>query len=169
VLWRGYYLSFVPGFATKVRIFFQWLLDLLVGRSTVQTGAAAPRATRYVRYRAGDRVFEEGNRADGFYAVVEGAFELKVRGPDSAETVRRIGPGGHFGERVLLGEGLRTGTVRALEDSVALVVGAEDFQRLTRALPPLGTYFDEYIAATFQPDDRERTQSQSSDSADGRP
>jgi NADH dehydrogenase len=151
LLWRGYYLSFVPGFATKVRIFFQWLLDLLVGRSTVQTGAMAPRATRYLRYRAGDRVFEEGNRADGFYAVVEGAFELKVRAPDGSETVRRIGPGGHFGERVLLGEGLRTGTVRALEDSVALVVGAEDFQRLTRALPPLRSYFDDYIATTFQP------------------
>jgi NADH:ubiquinone reductase (H+-translocating) len=150
LLWRGYYLSFVPGFAAKVRIFFQWLLDLLVGRSTVQTGAAPQRATRYVRYRAGDRVFEEGNRADGFYAVVEGAFELNVRETDGTETVRRIGPGGHFGERVLLGEGLRTGTVRAIEDSVALVVGAEDFQRLTRALPPLRSYFDEYIATTFR-------------------
>jgi NADH dehydrogenase len=66
--------------------------------------------------------------------------------------VRRIEPGGHFGERVLLGEGLRTGTVRALEDSVALVVGAEDFQRLTRALPQLGSYFETYIAKTFRPD-----------------
>jgi len=150
LLWRGYYLSFVPGFAAKVRIFFQWLLDLLVGRSTVQTGAAAPHATRYVRYRAGDRVFEEGNRADGFYAVIEGAFEQRIRAADGDEIVRTIGPGGHFGERVLLGEGLRTGTVRAVEDSVALVVGAEDFQRLTRALPPLGSYFDEYIATTFR-------------------
>ena len=152
LLWRGYYLSFVPGFATKVRILVQWVLDLIVGRSTVQTGSVTPRATRYVRYRAGDRVFEEGNRADGFYAVIEGAFELTVRGPDGAATVRRIGPGGHFGERVLLGEGLRTGTVRALEDSVVLVVGAEDFQRLTRALPPLRSYFDDYIAATFRAD-----------------
>ena len=81
LLWRGYYLSFVPGFATKVRILVQWVLDLIVGRSTVQTGAVTPRATRYVRYRAGDRVFEEGNRADGFYAVIEGAFELTVTRP----------------------------------------------------------------------------------------
>ena len=152
LLWRSYYLSFVPGFATKVRISFQWLLDLVVGRSTVQTGSAAARATRYVRYRAGDRVFEEGNRADGFYAVVEGAFELRIREADGGETVRRIGPGGHFGERVLLGEGLRTGTVRALEDSLVLVVGAEDFQRLAKALPPLRAYFDDYIASTFNRD-----------------
>ena len=29
LLWRGYYLSFVPGFATKVRILVQWMLDLM--------------------------------------------------------------------------------------------------------------------------------------------
>jgi NADH dehydrogenase len=151
LLWRGYYLSFVPGFATKMRVAAQWLLDLMVGRSTVQTGVRQGPGTRYVRYRAGDRVFEEGNRADGFYAVVEGAFELKVRDAEGRETLRRIGAGGHFGERVLLGEGLRTGTVRALEDSLVLVVGAEDFKRLTGTLPPLRAYFDRYVSEAFPP------------------
>jgi len=151
LLWRGYYLSFVPGFATKMRVAAQWLLDSMVGRSTVQTGVRQGPGTRYVRYRAGDRVFEEGNRADGFYAVVEGAFELKVRDAEGRETLHRISPGGHFGERVLLGEGLRTGTVRALEDSVVLVVGAEDFKRLTKTLPPLRAYFDRYVSEAFQP------------------
>ena len=151
LLWRGYYLSFVPGFATKVRILVQWLLDLVRRAEHGADRARSRRGRRATSATArGDRVFEEGNRADGFYAVIEGAFELTVRGPDGAATVRRIGPGGHFGERVLLGEGLRTGTVRALEDSVVLVVGAEDFQRLTRALPPLRSYFDDYIAATFR-------------------
>ena len=147
LLWRGYYLSFVPGFATKIRVAAQWLLDSAVGRSTVQTGVRQGPGTRYIRYRSGDRVFEEGNRADGFYAVVEGAFELRFRDADGRETQNRIGPGGHFGERVLLGEGLRTGTVRALEDSVVLVVGAEDFKRLTAVLPPLQAYFDSYVSA----------------------
>ena len=149
LLWRSYYLSFVPGFTTKVRIAVQWLLDLVLGRSTVQTGHGRPRATRYIRYRAGDRVFEEGNRADGFYAVIEGAFEQRVRVPGGSEQVRRIDAGGHFGERVLLGEGMRTGTVRALEDSVVLVVEAEDFKRLTEALPPMKQYFSGYIAQSF--------------------
>jgi NADH:ubiquinone reductase (H+-translocating) len=100
LLWRGYYLSFVPGLATKTRIAMHWLLDWLAGRSTVQTGTAAKAATRYLRYRAGDRVFEEGNRADGVYSVIEGAFELKIREADGQETVHRIEAGGHFGERV---------------------------------------------------------------------
>ena len=93
LLWRGYYLSFVPGFATKMRVAAQWLLDL---RRRAQHGAdrrpPGPPATRYIRYRAGDRVFEEGNRADGFYAVVEGAFELRVRDAEGRETSRHIGP-----------------------------------------------------------------------------
>ena len=36
LLWRSYYLSFVPGFATKVRIAVQWTLDL---RARPQHGA----------------------------------------------------------------------------------------------------------------------------------
>jgi NADH:ubiquinone reductase (H+-translocating) len=51
---------------------------------------------------------------------------------------------------VLLGEGLRTGTVRALEDSVVLMIGAEDFKRLTEALPPLQAYFDRYVSEAFE-------------------
>ena len=41
-----------------------------------------------------------------------GRLRAQVRDAEGRETLRRIGPGGHFGERVLLGEGLRTGTVR---------------------------------------------------------
>lgn len=144
-LWRIYYLGFVPGFSTKARIAAQWLLDLVLGRSTVQTGSRPVGGTRYVRYRAGDRVFEHGNRADGFYAVIEGSFELCVVGEDGSASTRIIGPGGHFGERVLLGDGLRTGTVRAVEDSLALVIGAEDFQRILAALPPVGQYFSKVM------------------------
>ena len=58
----------------------QWLLEFDGGgRSTVQTGSVRQgHGARYIRYRAGDRVFEEGNRADGLYAVVEGgAFESR--------------------------------------------------------------------------------------------
>jgi CRP-like cAMP-binding protein len=84
-------------------------------------------------------------------AVIEGAFELKIREADGQETVHRIEAGGHFGERVLLGEGLRTGTVRALEDSSVLFIEGEDFRRLVRALPPLDDYFHECVSHRFPP------------------
>lgn len=151
LIWRAYYLSFVPGFSTKVRIAVNWLLDGTLGRNTVQTKIQPEPCARYVRFRAGDRVFEKGNRADGFYAVVEGAFEFRFEDPESKEDiVKRIGPGEHFGERVLLGDGLRTGTVRAIEDSRALVVAPGDFQRVAASLPPLRDYFSGYIETTFK-------------------
>lgn len=154
LLWRTYYLSFVPGFATKVRIASQWLLDIVLGRSTVQTGTKPPEGTKYVRYRAGDRVFEEGNRSDGFYIVQQGLFELTWRDAAGERHRLEIGPDGHFGERSLLIDGLRTGTVRALEDSEVLVVAAKDFQRLASTLPPLRDYFGRYFEQAFhmQPD-----------------
>ncbi|AKO95333.1 NADH dehydrogenase, FAD-containing subunit [Marinovum algicola DG 898] len=150
LLWRAYYLGFLPGFATKVRVGMQWLLDSMVGRSTVQTGIRQGPGTRYLRYRAGDRVFEEGNRADGFYAVLEGAFELRYRNDDGTEALHHIAPGGHFGDRVLFGDGLRTGTVRALEDSLVLMIGAEDFRRLHEAMPPVREYFERRRAGPAQ-------------------
>ena len=149
LLWRTYYLSFVPGFATKVRIAAQWLLDMLLGRSTVQTGTRPAQGTRYVRYRAHDRVFEHGNRADGFYAVVEGAFELRIRGEDGSERERVIGPGGHFGERAP--------RRRPADRHYSRLGGLSctrskrgDFQRLARVLPPLRQYFEQYVAAEFR-------------------
>jgi NADH:ubiquinone reductase (H+-translocating) len=151
VLWRLYYLSFVPGFATKVRIAANWFFDSILGRSIVQTSSAKGTATRYVRYRKGDRIFETGNRADGFYLVTEGAVELRIPGVDGQqEIVRTIRETGHFGERVLLGEGLRTGTVQALEDTVVLVVQAEDFQRFCSAMPMLDDYFKEHISSEYE-------------------
>lgn len=150
LLWRLYYLSFVPGFATKVRIAANWFLDAALGRSSVQTGSVTGAATRYVRYRKGDRIFETGNRADGFYIVVDGSVELRVPGTDGeADIVREIRKNGHFGDRVLLGEGLRTGTVRALEDTVVLVVQAEDFTRMADAMPLIGDYFRAYIPEAY--------------------
>lgn len=140
LLWRCYYLSFVPGFATKIRIAMNWMLDGIVGRSTVQISVPKTASTQYVRFRAGDLVFEPGNRADGFYTVIEGAFELRYT-VDGVDHVDRIGPGDHFGELVLLGDMLRTGSVTALEDSKVLMLGAEDFQRLCDAMPVLGNYF----------------------------
>jgi NADH dehydrogenase len=151
LLWRLYYLSFVPGFATKVRIATNWALDAILGRSIVQTAAQTRPTTRYVRYRKGDRVFETGNRADGFYIVIEGAVELTIPATgEQKDVIRKIGAKGHFGDRVLLGEGLRTGTVRALEDTVVLVVGAMDFQRIVAAMPVLEEYFEDYISSAYE-------------------
>lgn len=142
LIWRAYYLSFLPGFALKARVAMNWLLDGMVGRSTVQTALPNKGSAEFARYSAGDRVFEAGNRATGFFIVTEGRFELRYPAEDGQdEQVFTFGPGEHFGERVLLGDRLRTGSVRAVEDSRVLIVNAEDFKRIAGALPVLTEYF----------------------------
>jgi NADH dehydrogenase len=149
LLWRGFYLSFLPGFAAKFRVGVTWLLNSVMPANIVQIQSTPP-ATRYVHYRKGDRVFEPGMLIDGFYTVVKGAFRLTIDNPARGEHFEKLfGPGDHFGERVLLRSALRTGLVVALEDGVLLFIAQKDFTRLARAFPILDTYFKEYIERTF--------------------
>ena len=149
LLWRGFYLSFLPGFAAKFRVGVTWLLNSVMPANIVQIQSTPP-ATRYVHYRKGDRVFEPGMLIDGFYTVVKGSFRLTIDNPETGEHFEKLfGPGDHFGERVLLRSALRTGLVVALEDGVLLFIAQKDFTRLARAFPILDTYFKEYIERTF--------------------
>jgi NADH:ubiquinone reductase (H+-translocating) len=149
LLWRGFYLSFLPGFTSKLRVGVTWLLNSVMPPNIVQIQSTPP-ATRYVHYRKGDRVFEPGMLIDGFYTVVKGSFRLTIDNPETGEHFEKVfGPGGHFGERVLVRSVLRTGLVVALEDGVLLFIAQKDFTRFARAFPFLDNYFKDYIERTF--------------------
>lgn len=150
ILWRSFYLGLLPGMFAKVRVAMNWFLDALLPRSTVQIEQLQPRAGRYLRYRKGDQVFEPGMIADGFYTVISGSFELEIDDAESGNRlVKTIGPGEHFGERVILGEGLRTGSLRALEDSYVFFINRDDFKSFATAFPVLDEYFKAYVERVF--------------------
>ena len=149
LLWRGFYLSFLPGFAAKFRVGLTWLLNSVMPPNIVQVQSLPP-ATRYVHYRKGDKVFEPGMLIDGFYTVIKGAFKLTIDNEETGEHFEKVfGPGEHFGERVLVRSALRTGLVVALEDGVLLFIAQKDFTRFARAFPFLDNYFKDYIERTF--------------------
>jgi NADH:ubiquinone reductase (H+-translocating) len=149
LLWRGFYLSFLPGFAAKFRVGVTWLLNSVMPPNIVQIQSDPP-ATRYIHYRKGDKVFEPGMLIDGFYTVVKGSFRLTIDNPETGEHFEKLfGTGDHFGERVLLRSSLRTGLVVALEDSIVLFIAQKDFTRFARAFPILDAYFKDYIERTF--------------------
>jgi NADH:ubiquinone reductase (H+-translocating) len=149
LLWRGFYLSFLPGFQAKLRVGLNWLVNSVMPPNIVQIQGTPP-ATRYIHYRKGDRVFEPGMLIDGFYTVVRGSFQLTIDNPETGEHFAKLfKQGDHFGERVLLKSALRTGLVVALEDSVVLFIAQKDFTRFARAFPILDTYFRDYIEKTF--------------------
>ena len=137
VAWRLFYLSLLPGIATRIRVAADWLLDLLVSRSTAEI-RPAQLASSQVRFLAGDVVFEPGIDPGGVYVVTAGMFEVGTR-PDAAAALdareralppRKMGPGGHFG-LPLNGAATPPGEwVRASQDSTAYFVCKDDLQCL---------------------------------------
>jgi NADH:ubiquinone reductase (H+-translocating) len=139
VAWRFFYLSLLPGIATRLRVAADWLLELLVSRSIAEVRAAQP-ASRYVRFVAGDLVIAPGIDPGGVYIVTAGMFEVGASPSgaaggldESALPTRKVGPGGHFG-MPLYGVGTAADEwVRASQDSMAYFVGKDDLQRLAMA------------------------------------
>lgn len=149
LLWRMFYIAMLPGLVTKVRVLMNWLLDHFFPRSTVQIDIPSKPSARRLRYRKGDEVFRAGSVADGFYTVLSGAFDLTIAAGTPAPVHRVLGPGDHFGERVLFGGDVRIGEVVALEDSEVLFMERDDFLRFAGGFKFLEDYFREYLSANF--------------------
>lgn len=69
---------------------------------------------------AGSVVFNEGDMGDSFYVVIAGEVVVEKSGGARAVELARLGAGSCFGEMGLVGNRLRSATVRALDDVVTL-------------------------------------------------
>lgn len=74
-------------------------------------------------YNAGDVIVQAGEKAVGFYLVIEGKVDVEKSG----KTVATLGPGQSFGEMALLDEEPRTANVKAAARSRCLVVYPWEF------------------------------------------
>ncbi len=149
LLWRAYYVAFLPGFSAKVRVLMNWMLDAMSARSVVKLKGSEDKPLRHVHYRAGDRIFEAGNRADGVYSILSGKVEMRY--PEGGrDVVRTLEAGEHFGSGILVGKSRRQSTVRALEDTKVLVLDSDACLQLVEAYPALDTYFRDQLKATYK-------------------
>ena len=83
------------------------------------------------RVEAGETLVAEGDPAEEFFLIVEGAFDTVIQG----DPVRVMQPGDSFGEIGLLRDSERTATVVAREDGVVMVLGRDDFLGAVAADP----------------------------------
>ncbi|ETD86327.1 FAD-dependent oxidoreductase [Rhodobacter capsulatus] len=145
-IWRSYYLALLPGIGTRIRVMINWSLDLLGARSLVQLRTYQKPPMRHVYFRAGDRIYQAGDRSDGFYTVISGAVQMVRTDPDTGEmTTRVIGPGGHFGERLILGATRRKTSVHVIEDTKVLVMNRAEFLMLAESFEAFRDYFRPYM------------------------
>lgn len=151
LIWRLFYLSFLPSFSTKARILFSWILELLVPRNAVMTAPFKTNSVKYQYYKKDDVVFEEGMVADGFYIVIRGLFKNTYKKTKSGTDYTKLyKKGEHFGSRAILSGIRRTGTIIALKDSKVLRVDRESFQLLSKDFEVLRNYFDKYLDRNFE-------------------
>ena len=146
LLWRVYYISFLPGMQTRISVLWNWLMDGFSPRSVVQINSEKPQDARYVLYRALDRIYENGARSDGCYTIASGSVEITGIDPKTGEeTSRVLIAGDHFGERLLIGATRRIATAVAIEDTKVLVLTRDEFLKLAEGLPFFRAYFETHL------------------------
>jgi len=80
--------------------------------------------TRVLHVERQKRLFNKGDRSDGFYMVVYGQVKLAFTSPQGAEkVVEIIGPGMSFGEAVMFLDSPHVVYAQTLSDSLLLFVG----------------------------------------------
>ncbi|MFQ5609147.1 MAG: FAD-dependent oxidoreductase [Woeseiaceae bacterium] len=157
--WRFLYIGMLPGFSTRLRVALNWLFDYFLPRSIVQIANRGSPGTIRRRYAEGEVISRPGHYVDGFYTVLSGCLESRIReAGDPEDFVRVLRPGDHWGERSLTSRELTRGTLTATQDTEVLILAADDFRQLRDAFPALDDYLagisDEIYAPSLRGDDR---------------
>jgi len=91
--------------------------------------------TMSVGFKPGDSVMTEGERGDSMFIIIHGAVSVYKAG----ELVAELKEGDFFGEMALLGEQVRTATVKIKEQTALLKLSRENIMQLAENNPELKT------------------------------
>ena len=106
-----------PAFAAAV----ESELERKLATSILREGA------RLVRRRVarGETLVEQGKTGRELFVLLDGVFDVEIDG----RVVAQVGSGAILGERAVLGDGVRTATLRAVRSSRVAVVSADQISR----------------------------------------
>jgi CRP/FNR family cyclic AMP-dependent transcriptional regulator len=89
-------------------------------------------------YKAGDRIFEEGQAGDGLYIIVKGEVAISsLIGGNRDFVLANLGPGDFFGEVAALIDQPRSTTATSRQNTEAYLVPREDLLALLGRWPDL--------------------------------
>ena len=146
VVWRGIYLMKLPGFDRKIRVASDWILDLLLKPDIVQLKTGAATGVGREHFEADEVIFNQGNRGDRLYIIVDGEVEMVREEPGRGQVVlARLGAGECFGEMALVNDAPRMAQARSHTAVNVLTVDRAAFGALFANLPPLRGLFQQLI------------------------
>ena len=138
VLWRAFFLYYVPSWDRKLRIATDWLVTPLVGRNIINMRVEQPYGLRHEHYEPGQLVVKQGDVGQQIYVVTAGEAEIVRENPEGEALVTTLGPGDHFGEVSVFTGGRRTASVRALTQLELISLGGEEALALAETIKTFG-------------------------------
>jgi NADH dehydrogenase len=145
LLWRGIYLTKMPGLNRKVRIAADWLLHLLFPPELAQTKLAFESGIRNQHFEPGDVIFRQGDLGDSVYVIEDGECEVLCKRKGEQELLATLRGGECFGEMALLSDRTRNATIRARTAMNVLIIPKGDFNKLRQSVPAFGSVFTELV------------------------
>lgn len=102
-------------------------------------------------FAAGCTVFEQGDRGDALYIVLEGMVDAVVNHDTTGRTIRvnTMTKGAVFGEMAILDPKPRSATIVAMEDTTCYRISASQFERLNAENPTFGMRMMKYLCLLF--------------------
>ena len=86
----------------------------------------AKQTSTQMQYKAGERIFAEGDPSYYCYQIVRGKVDIVLSPGGRREVIATLGPGEVFGEMGVIDSGPRSATAIAAEDTECVVFGAFD-------------------------------------------
>lgn len=142
-MWRGFYLLQMPTLARKLQIAFDWFWDLFFPRDMVMLANEHTGRLDRAHYEPGQYVFRKGDPATRFFLVERGSAGVYL--DEAKDPVAVVGPGEYFGERGVLGGGVRTASVRAEEPLDVLRLDEASFRQLVGHFDDLRTRIEAQV------------------------
>ncbi|MBI2933523.1 MAG: peptidase domain-containing ABC transporter [Planctomycetes bacterium] len=94
----------------------------------------------------GEKIFSEGDAADGMYVVYSGRVKIVASDRGGNEIVlAALSAGEHFGEQAVLTGAPRSAKARAADDSALVRIDAAALRRVLAGNPGLQRYFQEHL------------------------
>lgn len=102
---------------------------------------------KFVRFQAGEVVFQEGEKSQEAYRILTGRVEITIQGRIKPIILAQLSEGDIFGEMAMVDERPRSATARCVEATECEMMGPADFQRAIlqdphRLLPYLSAFFE---------------------------
>lgn len=130
-MWRAIYWWKLPGLDRKIKVFFSWLLDMIIPIETVQLRIFQSSGLAELHFEPGETIFEQGDMGDFLYIIVQGKVEVIRQNDDGTmHKLGELGNGEFFGEMAILNDNRRYATVRCLEPCSLLAIRKSDFGAL---------------------------------------